>query len=97
MDVNADPTANDDCDPDAGVDADRRYYYSQDRNWNVVTLYESDDGSGTAGRVREYYAYTPYGEFTVLGGDAGSGLQISAGGVSGVGNALGEGDTPLFR
>ncbi|MGD8454662.1 MAG: hypothetical protein PVJ57_22845 [Phycisphaerae bacterium] len=70
------------------VDADRRYYYGQDRNWNVVTLYESDDGVGTAGRVREYYAYTPYGEFTVLGGDAGSGLQISAGGVSGVGNAL---------
>jgi hypothetical protein len=43
------------------------------RNWNVVALSEYADGVGANARVAERYAYTPYGEFVVLQGGAGSG------------------------
>jgi hypothetical protein len=78
MDVNGSPTSDNDCDPDTTVGgmesgSDRRYFYHQDRNWNVVALTEYDDGAGVNGRIGERYAYTPYGEFVVLKGDAGPG------------------------
>ncbi|MFH1745575.1 MAG: RHS repeat-associated core domain-containing protein [Planctomycetota bacterium] len=81
MDYNADPGTDDDCDPDVDTYAesmvseneDRRYYYQQDRNWNVIALTETDDDHGSEGRVVERYAYTPYGEFIVLAGDSGDG------------------------
>jgi RHS repeat-associated protein len=76
MDVNGEAGTNNTCDPDV-TDAtsikDRRYYCQQDRNWNVVALFEADDTQGTAGRCVERYAYTPYGEFLVLKGEGGSG------------------------
>ena len=76
MDVNGNPGNSNDCDPDytpQGDGQDRRYFYHQDRNWNVVALSEYDDGVGVNGRLAERYTYTPYGEFVVLKGDAGSG------------------------
>jgi hypothetical protein len=40
--------ANDDCDPDVAAQGetgqDRRYFYHQDRNWNVIPLTEYNDG-----------------------------------------------------
>jgi len=79
-DLNGDPAEHNDCNPDAtGSDPndaspDRRYFLHQDRNWNVVAATESGgDGVGTDGRVAERYGDTPYGEFIVLKGDAGSG------------------------
>ena len=76
MDVNSSPTHSSDCDPDTsdpGGGTDRRYFYQQDRNFNVMLLLETDDGAGTAGRLAERYAYTPYGEFVVLKGETSSG------------------------
>ncbi len=76
MDVNGSPSYNNTCDPDVtdgSPTRDRRFFYHQDRNWNVVALTEYADGVGTNARVTERYAYTPYGEFVVLKGDAGSG------------------------
>jgi len=76
MDVNSSPTHANDCDPDTsdpGGGTDRRYFYLQDRNWTVGAILETDDGAGTAGRIAERYAYTPYGEFVVLKGDTASG------------------------
>ena len=90
MDVNGDPGNTNDCDPDHTAlgenDQDRRYYYHQDRNWNVIALSEYDDGVGVNGRIAERYAYTPYGEFVVLNGDAGSGELGQVLVASGVGN-----------
>jgi len=91
MDVNSSPTHANDCDPDTsdpGGGTDRRYYYHQDRNFNVVALLETDDGLGTAGRVAERYAYTPYGEFVVLQGQTGSGNLGNILPTSTLGNAL---------
>jgi hypothetical protein len=89
MDVNGEPGTNNTCDPDV-TDAtsikDRRYYYQQDRNWNVVALFEADDTQGTAGRCVERYAYTPYGEFLVLKGEGASGNLGNALAASTVGN-----------
>jgi YD repeat-containing protein len=76
MDVNGSPGTNNTCDPDVADGSptkDRRFFYHQDRNWNVVALTEYADGVGTNARVIERYAYTPYGEFVVLKGDTGSG------------------------
>jgi hypothetical protein len=75
MDVNGDPASSNVCDADDPnhPTGTRRYFYHQDRNWNVVALTEYDDGAGTNGRLAERYAYTPYGEFIVTQGDAGSG------------------------
>jgi RHS repeat-associated protein len=83
MDVNGRPDQENDCDPDvltdgeqteqSEADKDRRYFYHQDRNWNVVALTEYDPNLVTNARVVERYAYTPYGEFLVTAGDAGSG------------------------
>jgi hypothetical protein len=67
-DVNEDPGTDNYCDPDTDS-GDRRYVYAQDRNWNVVALLETDDGAGAAGAVAERYAYTPYGELSVIEGD----------------------------
>jgi RHS repeat-associated protein len=91
MDVNGSPTSDNDCDPDTTVggmesSTDRRYFYHQDRNWNVVALTEYADGVGTNGRIAERYAYTPYGEFIVLKGDAGIGELGRVLPVSTVGN-----------
>ena len=89
MDVNGDPATSNICDADdpnkaAGT---RRYFYHQDRNWNVVALSEyGGDGIGTNGRIAERYAYTPYGEFVVLKGDNGSGELGCILPVSSVGN-----------
>jgi RHS repeat-associated protein len=82
MDVNATPGSGNDCDPDTsgqGDLGDRRYAYAQDRNWNVVALLETDDGVGTAGRAAERYAYTPYGEFSVLRSQGGVQLTPATG------------------
>jgi hypothetical protein len=72
-DVNGDPTESNDCDPDDQTGestADTRYFYHQDRNWNVVALSQySETGDAYAGLV-ERYRYTPYGEFVVLKGDS---------------------------
>ena len=89
MDVNGDPTESNDCDPDAqGGEStyDRRCFYHQDRNWNVVALTEYGDGVGTDARLIERYAYTPYGEFIVLKGDTSSGELANALHTSSVGN-----------
>ncbi len=89
MDVNGDPTESNDCDPDAqGGEStyDRRCFYHQDRNWNVVALTEYGDGVGTDARLIERYAYTPYGQFIVLKGDTASGELANALHVSSVGN-----------
>ena len=91
MDVNSSPTHSSDCDPDTsdpGGGTDRRYFYHQDRNFNVVALIETDDGAGTAGRIAERYAYTPYGEFVVLKGETSSGNLGNALPTSTVGNPL---------
>ena len=90
MDVNGDPGSSNVCDADdpnhpAGT---RRYFYHQDRNWNVVAVSEYDDGAGTNGRIAERYAYTPYGEFVVLKGDGGNGEQGRTLCVSTIGNNL---------
>ena len=89
MDVNDSPTTSTSCAPDeSDSDDDRRYFYHQDRNWNVVALTESNDGVGTDGRIVERYAYTPYGEFIVLQGDAGSGELGNVLPTSSIGNPL---------
>ena len=49
-------------------------------------MLETDDATGTAGRVEERYAYTPYGEFIVIKGDAGSGQLGNVLVTSSVGN-----------
>ena len=85
MDVNGDPTSDNDCDPDSDA-ANSRYFYHQDRNWNVVALTEYDTSGETDGRIVERYAYTPYGQFLVLKGDTGSGELANALHVSSVGN-----------
>ena len=92
MDVNGDPATSNDCDPDTAAQGelgqDRRYFYHQDRNWNVVALTEYDDGAGVTARIHERYAYTPYGEFVVTKGDTGSGELGRALMASPVGNIL---------
>jgi RHS repeat-associated protein len=102
MDVNDRPTVENDCDPDTTVAAeisapqfDRRFFYHQDRNWNVVALSEYADGVGTNARVVERYAYTPYGEFLVLKGDAGSGELGRSLATSTVGNPFFHQGLPL--
>ena len=87
MDVNDSPTTSTSCAPDeSDSDDDRRYFYHQDRNWNVVALTESDDGVGTDGRIVERYAYMPYGEFIVLKGDTGNGEMGNVLPTSSIGN-----------
>jgi hypothetical protein len=91
MDVNGSVSYNDTCDPDEADGSptkDRRFFYHQDRNWNVVALSEYADGAGTNARVVERYAYTPYGEFLVLKGDTGSGELGNVRSTSTVGNSL---------
>jgi hypothetical protein len=90
MDVNGDPASSNICDVDDPnhPTGSRRYFYHQDRNWNVVALTEYDDGTGVNGRVVERYAYTPYGEFVVTKGDGGSGADGSALPTSTIGNTV---------
>jgi RHS repeat-associated protein len=102
MDVNGSPASDNDCDPDTTVGGmesgyDRRYFYHQDRNWNVVALTEYADGVGTNGRVAERYAYTPYGEFVVLKGDPGTGELGRALVASTVGNPFAHQGLPFDR
>ena len=94
MDVNGDPGTDNTCDPDTDSGC-RRYYYHQDRNWNVLALTETDDGTGTPGRVAERYAYTPYGQFVVLKGDSGSGQLGNVLVASSAGNPFGHQGLPL--
>ena len=89
MDVNGDPATSNICDADDPnrPTGTRRYFYHQDRDWNVVALSEyGGDGLGINGRLAERYAYTPYGEFVVLKGDSGSGELGRALPASSVGN-----------
>jgi RHS repeat-associated protein len=102
MDVNDRPSVENDCDPDTTLAAeigapqfDRRFFYHQDRNWNVVALSEYADGAGTNARVVERYAYTPYGEFLVLKGDTGSGELGRSLATSAVGNVFCHQGLPL--
>lgn len=77
LEKNGDPTASNDTNPDneaTGEEseeyADARCFVYQDRNWNVVAITEYDPAGTNNGRIVEGYAYTPYGEFSVLKGDA---------------------------
>ncbi len=90
MDVNGAGDTTNDCDEDtssagdsSGAFGDHRYFYHQDRNWNVVAL--SDYGSGVHGEVVERSAYAPYGESVVLAGNTRGTVAV----VSEVGNTLG--------
>jgi len=69
MDVNGDPTIGNDANPDVNTNGesgndDHRYFYHQDRNWNVIAL--TDYGSGVNGNIVERYSYTPHGDSVVL-------------------------------
>ncbi len=81
IDKNLGPTVDSDADADVDSDAeqtiqlsqpalaeDARFLVHQDRNWNVVALTDYDPDSTVEGAVVERYAYTPYGEVTVLNG-----------------------------
>src|ERR1043166_8695657 len=76
VDINGDPTASNDCNPDVTATgesgespADHRYFYQQDRNWNVVALTDYvPGGGGSNGAIVERYSYTPYGQAVVLKG-----------------------------
>ncbi|MBU0637658.1 MAG: hypothetical protein KKB50_02245 [Planctomycetes bacterium] len=97
-DVNGDPTESNDCDPDeqsGESTADARYFYHQDRNWNVVALSEYDTGETNNGRIVERYAYTPYGQITVLSGDSGSSELASVSLTSSLGNPFAHPGLPM--
>jgi len=67
------------------------------RNWNVVALSEYADGVGANARLAERHAYTPYGEFVVLKGDAGSGELGGTLPTSSLGNLFFQQGLPLDR
>ena len=88
MDVNGDPSTGNDCNPDVSASgenvespADHRYFYQQDRNWNVVALtdYDPAGSGGVNGNIVERYSYTPYGEAIVLSMTALLRLKLSTG------------------
>ncbi len=82
MDVNSDPSDNNDCSPDtqagsetAESELDRRYFYHQDRNWNVIALtgYQSPGiGGSSDGKIEQRISYTPYGTPTFRNGTTGA-------------------------
>ena len=85
MDVNGDPSIGNNVDPDVTATgeggespADTRYFYHQDRNWNVtaLTAYEPG-GGGDTGAIVERYSYTPYGEFVAYAGSDASGNDLA--------------------
>src|SRR5437867_3004493 len=86
MDVNGDPTTGNDANPDNNTNgesgespADHRYFYQQDRNWNVVALTDYDPaGGGSTGTIVERYLYSPYGEAVVLKGVGGGTSELAA-------------------
>ena len=97
IDVNGDPTAGDDCNPDVAdpndAEPDARYFVHQDRNWNVVALtaYSPDPNDPNwpvNGAVVERYSQTPYGSFTVLEGADSAGREGNTRIASLVGNAF---------
>ncbi|HUU95281.1 MAG TPA: RHS repeat-associated core domain-containing protein [Phycisphaerae bacterium] len=97
LDVNGVPAVHDDCNPDlytgeettADEDpGDVRYFYHQDRNWNVVAISEYDTGETNNGRIVERYSYTPYGQFVALAGDSGNGEMGNLSPTSTVGNVF---------
>jgi len=97
VDVNGDPTiaVSNNCNPDVTTSKeayetppDARYFYHQDRNWNVVALSEYDIGDTNNGRIVERYSYTPYGQFVVLKGDSGNGEMGNVSPTSTVGNVF---------
>ncbi len=74
MDVNGAGDTTNDCDEDtsgagdsSGAFGDQRYFYHQDRNWNVVAL--TAYGGGDNGKIVAWYAYAPYGTLRALEGD----------------------------
>ncbi len=100
VDVNDEPGVSDDCSPDntsggKSAGSDDRYFYHQDRNWNVVAISEYDTGGTNNGRIVERYSYTPYGQFVVLEGDSGSGELGNVSPTSTVGNPLGHQGLPI--
>jgi hypothetical protein len=107
VDVNSVPGTDNDCNPDvtttpetnASDPADQRYFYHQDRNWNVVALTAHDPNAQNAanGRVVERYGYTPYGEVAVLRGDGGSGELGGVRLMSSVGSVFAHQGLPLDR
>jgi len=63
--------------------------------WNVIALTEYDPNGTNNGRIAERYAYTPYGEFTVLAGDGGNGELCSPSPASTVGNVFAHQGLPI--
>ncbi|WP_320046886.1 RHS repeat-associated core domain-containing protein [uncultured Ilyobacter sp.] len=89
IEKNGDVTESNDTTPDeqsGESTADSRYFVHQDRNWNVTALSEYDPSGTNNARIVERYAYTPYGTFTVLAGDSGSGELGTTALTSTVGN-----------
>ncbi|MFO0838003.1 MAG: hypothetical protein U1D55_05705 [Phycisphaerae bacterium] len=85
MDVNAEPAVSDDADPDVtgggeSAYADKRYFYAQDRNWNVVALteYVPTGATGVNGRTVERGCDRSIGLSAVIRGDTSPGELGSA-------------------
>ncbi|MDX2199019.1 MAG: RHS repeat-associated core domain-containing protein, partial [Phycisphaerae bacterium] len=104
MDNNGPTDTDDDCDPDTdllseiAVAGDQRYFYHQDRNWNVVALSTITDGSSYInGDIVERYSYTPYGEPTVIAVTAASGGTGNVRGASLAGNVFLHQGLPIDR
>ena len=110
MDNNGASDGDNDCDPGVtGFDeftepGDQRFFYHQDRNWNVVALttMATADEMYSDGEVVERYANSPYGEPTViavtppLGGSAAAGSG-NLRGASLVGNVFLHQGLPIDR
>ncbi|TWT40548.1 hypothetical protein RAS1_42600 [Phycisphaerae bacterium RAS1] len=101
MDVNSSPGASDsDCDPDTtpgGDGTDARYFYHQDRNWNVVALtgHDTTYSSSANGKIVERHVYTPYGDVSVYNGySSAAGGEVAAP-VSQSGNMISSQGHPL--
>lgn len=83
MDNNLDLNDNDaDSDVETGaetaiVDADQRYFYNQDRNWNVVAITAYLSTSASPADIIERYAFAPYGKRNVLSREGKSSLESS--------------------
>lgn len=63
-----------------------RHFFLHDDNFNVTAAYDVEGGSGTHRQVVERYAYTPYGEPTVLNDDFSLDSSGGGDGLSDIGN-----------
>ncbi|MFO0839721.1 MAG: RHS repeat-associated core domain-containing protein [Phycisphaerae bacterium] len=96
IDLNAEPAVSNDSDPDTtgggeSAYADKRFFCSQDRNWNVVALteYVPSGASGASGRVVERcLVIASSGSTFALDGDNGTGELTRVQQCSGSGNAM---------